>query len=436
MPPAGLEAVHLRHHHVEEDQVGPDLLDHLQRLPAVRGDADLVALRPSGSPPASGCWPACRRRSRMRSASVRRGGGRSAHAGGLPSPAPPARSRGQRLGEGEAARSAPRSAANASSPQERPEHVPIRFEALLGRGIEVGEVPEHLPARPLRRSPGRGRRRRRRRAADAGSGRQTSRARTSTSVAAGPPRSGPSTASAASGGAGRDRLLQLAGGLLHAARARGSRPRPSPCGPAARRRPCRRAASASAISSPARHPAWSDELAQQLQVELPIPADAARPSSVSSPSTDGRPPDGSVRATRRAARDAVTRDGGRRARLAAEAPRRRPVEARDASRTGAPDRSAWTMWSFMPASRQRCRSSIVACAVIAMIGQRGEARVRADLAPSPGSRPSPASAGPSAPRRTAAAAGRRTASRPPRARCWRPSPWRPRLRAARRRSAG
>ena len=41
---AGFKAVHLRHHHVQQDQVGLDAGQHFERLLAVRGDADLVAL--------------------------------------------------------------------------------------------------------------------------------------------------------------------------------------------------------------------------------------------------------------------------------------------------------------------------------------------------------------------------------------------------------
>ena len=61
-------------------------------------------------------------------------------------------------------------------------------------------------------------------------------------------------------------------------------------------------------------------------------------------------------------------------------------------------------------------------AVMAMIGRRGKPRIGADLRAWPGSRPSPASAGPSAPGRTAAAAGRRPAPPPPPVRCRRPAP--------------
>jgi PAS domain-containing protein len=39
---AGLEPVHFRHHHVQQDQVGPDLLENLQGLPAVGGDVQQV----------------------------------------------------------------------------------------------------------------------------------------------------------------------------------------------------------------------------------------------------------------------------------------------------------------------------------------------------------------------------------------------------------
>ena len=42
---ACFKAVHLRHHDVEEDQIGPNALQRLERLPAVDGDADLVSLR-------------------------------------------------------------------------------------------------------------------------------------------------------------------------------------------------------------------------------------------------------------------------------------------------------------------------------------------------------------------------------------------------------
>ena len=42
-PAAGLEAVHLRHHDVQQDEVGLHAGQHLERLLAVCGDTDLVA---------------------------------------------------------------------------------------------------------------------------------------------------------------------------------------------------------------------------------------------------------------------------------------------------------------------------------------------------------------------------------------------------------
>ena len=41
---AGLEARQLGHHHVQQDKVGSDLLDDVERLVAVRGDAQHIAL--------------------------------------------------------------------------------------------------------------------------------------------------------------------------------------------------------------------------------------------------------------------------------------------------------------------------------------------------------------------------------------------------------
>src|SRR5262249_9691353 len=41
---AGLEAVQLGHHHVQQDQVGSDLLADVERLLAVGGDPQLLAL--------------------------------------------------------------------------------------------------------------------------------------------------------------------------------------------------------------------------------------------------------------------------------------------------------------------------------------------------------------------------------------------------------
>src|SRR5262245_5057494 len=41
--PASLKAVHLRHHNVQQDEVGPYSAYHIERLAAVGGDADLVA---------------------------------------------------------------------------------------------------------------------------------------------------------------------------------------------------------------------------------------------------------------------------------------------------------------------------------------------------------------------------------------------------------
>ena len=41
---AGLETVHLRHDDVEQDEIGPQAGDQIERLPAAGGDADLVAL--------------------------------------------------------------------------------------------------------------------------------------------------------------------------------------------------------------------------------------------------------------------------------------------------------------------------------------------------------------------------------------------------------
>ena len=39
---AGLDAVEFGHHHVEQDEVGGDVLDALEGLQAIHGDADLV----------------------------------------------------------------------------------------------------------------------------------------------------------------------------------------------------------------------------------------------------------------------------------------------------------------------------------------------------------------------------------------------------------
>ena len=41
---AGLEPVHFRHHHVQQDQVGTDLLENLQGLSAIGGDMQQVPI--------------------------------------------------------------------------------------------------------------------------------------------------------------------------------------------------------------------------------------------------------------------------------------------------------------------------------------------------------------------------------------------------------
>ena len=57
-PPADLEAIQPRHHHIQQYQVGLDRRCLAQRLGAIGGERQLVALRDAAAPPASRARPA------------------------------------------------------------------------------------------------------------------------------------------------------------------------------------------------------------------------------------------------------------------------------------------------------------------------------------------------------------------------------------------
>ena len=172
-----------------------------------------------------------------------------------------------------------------------------------------------------------------------------------------------------------------------------------------------------------------DELAEEFQIELPISRDAGQ-AVLRVEAVDGREvvarrscgltrPSGTLSPTGGEGRgERVLRFVGRRDWWRAAG--RGFVESRPRSRTSC--RGINRLGDVVVHAGRQATLALLDRGVGGHGDDRQVARSgrRSESSPWPGSRPSPASGGPSTPRRRAAAADRWTGSRPPRVRCWRP----------------